>query len=181
MAGYPGEASPLGGPAIVEPICFITFSLPMPFSKGLPINASISQYLLPFLYPFGHCMNQTCGMHRYLRYVDDLLCFGTPEEPLLRFSMARTKPVSPSGLTIFSKEEPFQRPAQIRHNLLNKSNIGRARFHRATGLDPFRPRPFADDHRPFADGCDRRISVGLHPRLCGASPYRCSSETGASQ
>jgi len=48
--------------------------------KGLPIGALTSQYLGNFyLDPVDHWVNQTCGLSRYLRYMDDLLALGSPE------------------------------------------------------------------------------------------------------
>lgn len=49
--------------------------------RGLPIGALTSQYLGNFyLDPFDHWVTQRRHLPRYLRYMDDFLCFGPPEE-----------------------------------------------------------------------------------------------------
>jgi hypothetical protein len=49
--------------------------------RGLPIGALTSQYLGNFfLDPLDHWMTQTRSMKRYLRYMDDFLVFGHPDE-----------------------------------------------------------------------------------------------------
>jgi hypothetical protein len=49
--------------------------------RGLPIGALTSQYLGNFyLDPFDHWVKQTRRMPRYLRYMDDFLCFGAADE-----------------------------------------------------------------------------------------------------
>jgi RNA-directed DNA polymerase len=49
--------------------------------KGIPIGALTSQYLGNFyLDPFDHWVNQAFRMHRYLRYMDDMLFFGSRDE-----------------------------------------------------------------------------------------------------
>jgi RNA-directed DNA polymerase len=48
--------------------------------RGLPIGALTSQYLGNFyLDPFDHWVTQGRHMPRYLRYMDDFLCFGPPD------------------------------------------------------------------------------------------------------
>ncbi len=49
--------------------------------RGLPIGALTSQYLGNFyLDPFDHWVTQSRRMPRYLRYMDDMLCFGPPDD-----------------------------------------------------------------------------------------------------
>ena len=68
--------------------------------RGLPIGALTSQYLGNFyLDSFDHRVNQKGGVHRYLRYMDDLLFFG-PAPALRELRRAAAARLAGLGLRI---------------------------------------------------------------------------------